>query len=298
MKLLVLSDVDVHSTYLLSEKFVPLEPTFDGILCCGPFGCSVEEVRSASTEMENLGISNMSSALAALENIVCRVIYLPSEDDPPKVLLEQLHLTPNSVSIYSRRLALTENLFVTGYTEVSQRLDSDESSSAPGPLEEDSGDWEELGSQLKVGQSWASPAELDIDDILEIGIQKSKEALELIHNSIGESIDPVSLELAEKNRRGLFVLNYVYAHTLNQFLFQKSELLQRAGINICIVNNTLRDDAAWTDRDSIRMRMPAKLGDISIIIPYSLRRDNKYLEVDLELKAGVWHLTSVQVGQM
>jgi hypothetical protein len=118
VNILLVFDVDTHSASLLAERFVPSKPQFDMVIVVGPFSraplTSKEEV--ATTE------GDIASTLAQLENIVCRVVYLSGESDPPSTLIEQLHLTPNSVNIYARKLDLREGLYISGFTETGENL--------------------------------------------------------------------------------------------------------------------------------------------------------------------------------
>lgn len=115
IRLAVLNDVDINSASLFAEKYVPQTPQFDAIVVAGPFASSSSSSSSSSLTLEQIAVAqgDMASIIAQLENVVCRVIYLPAEEDPPATLLKQLHLTPNSVNIYARRMNLRGNLFIS-----------------------------------------------------------------------------------------------------------------------------------------------------------------------------------------
>ena len=78
-------------------------------------------------------------------------------------------------------------------------------------------------------------------------------------------------ESNSSNTTGIFILDYKYQHTLNHFLFHIPELLQKVGINICIIPTT--NDA---------IKLPAKLGNLNLINPPSLIKTSKYLILHIE----------------
>lgn len=246
LKILVVYDVDIECVHLLTEKFVPL-PTghgFDCIMCVGPF--------DSRNDCDAMSLSEMSSVLAALENIVCRVIYLPAEIDLPQTLTEQLHLTPNSVNIFARRVTLIQGLFVSGYTEVSDSLNTAESEGEDG------------GSRM-VGA--------DIDNIINAGHQQ--------YVAAASATTPAAANILSSS--GIFILNYAFAHTLNQFLFHKTDVLNNAGISICVVPS----------KGDIQS-LPAKIGDLNIISVPSLRQDRRYVVANLSFEGGTWGLQSFE----
>lgn len=133
-----------------------------------------------------------------------QVIYLPGEPDPPAALCHQLHLTPNSVNIYARKMKLVNSLFIYGFTEKSEDL---------------------LGSKLPddVDRSPDSDDELD-------GVQvksSSTTSIEIIKDLLRSTSDDAS--------NGIFMLDYKFTHTLSHFLFHMTEGLESAGINLCII---------------------------------------------------------------
>ena len=41
-------------------------------------------------------------------------------------------------------------------------------------------------------------------------------------------------KISSNKPQGIFILNYKYTHTLNHFLFHMPELLEDAGVHVCI----------------------------------------------------------------
>lgn len=251
----------------LAEKFVPLEPTFDCIICCGPLTHNCDW---STDEGHAIAQGDMASIIASLENIVCRVIYLPSETDPTSSFSKQLHLTPNSVNIHARRLALRESLFVMGFTETSIDL------SATVATNRDDRD---------------RSAESD-DDLDGFEVQSGNSSIETIENIILEGrertlpcAESTSPSLSAAN--GIFVLKYKFAHTLNHFLFHMPESLEAAGIN-CIVIPPSESTVGEG------LKLPATFGSFSIVQPGSLRNEGKYSTIRLELVEGSWNVVSVE----
>lgn len=111
IEILVVYDINMQTADQIAEYFVSSKPKFDLIIIVGPFN----EDKALSTN-EDLAVveGDMASIIAQLENIACRVVYLSGGNDPRKTLIEQLHLTPNSVNLYARRLALRDGLFISG----------------------------------------------------------------------------------------------------------------------------------------------------------------------------------------
>ena len=75
LRILVLCDVDCNSASKLAEYFIPKPPQFDCCVVCGPFTQTEIENR----ELEAKAEGDVASVIAQLENIVCRVIYVPSD---------------------------------------------------------------------------------------------------------------------------------------------------------------------------------------------------------------------------
>jgi hypothetical protein len=199
LRLLLLSDVDMGTVTKLSEQFIHLPPQFDAILVIGPFGL----LDTNSQEEAAIALGDMASTLAQLENVVCRVFYLPTELEPARVLIDQLHLTPNSVNIMGRQLNLLDNLFVMGYSERSEK--------SMVPIQKDGEDETDASMEIMSGAS-----------------------LEHIQNLIN------SVQEIEKNesRLGMLAVRYEYSHTLNHLLFHMSEDLAKANIRVLIVSSS------------------------------------------------------------
>ena len=73
LRLLVVHDVDIHSSSLLAEKYVPLTPEYDAVLAIGPF---YHAPLDNQNKLEDYAVAegDIASSIAQLENIVCRVL--------------------------------------------------------------------------------------------------------------------------------------------------------------------------------------------------------------------------------
>lgn len=202
-------DIDGDSANALAEKFVRLTPEIDCILCCGPFTRDAQNQVdwAQSKEAYAVALADISSMIASFEQIQCRVVYLPSYLDPPTSFTSQLHLTPNSVNIHSRRMNLVDNLFVAGFTE------------AP----------ENLSESLDVHKDCE---EYESKDEVEV-----KSGISSI-----ESIEAV-LSGSSHGQEGIFVLKYRFAHTLNHFLFHMTERVREAGVQFCVIPPVLSEES-------------------------------------------------------
>jgi hypothetical protein len=248
LSILACADVDAESAQKIAERLVQEHPKFDLILLFGPFvhreTKSHEEVVTAE--------GDIASIIAQFENIVCRVCYLPSEQDPPNTLIEQLHLTPNSVNIHARRLNLTKELFLTGFSEKGNT---------------------EVGKGVSEGDRDRSA---ESDDEFEAQVEvKSALSVQVIAEIIsgGEERSSEAPTVPNIESSGIFALNYKFSHTLNQFLFHMSDQLNENGINLAIISSV-------SNRNEVT-RLPKKFGNLSIAALSSLR-EGFYTTIDME----------------
>ena len=281
VNLLVCYDVDTASVSSLAERFVsgPTSTTFDAILVVGPF------IHTDVYNKEDLSTAegDMASILAQLENISCRVIYLPAASDPPSSLVEQLHLTPNSVNIFARRLTLREGLFITGHTEVGADLEG-----GPVPPHMDRSD--ESDDEMENVELKSSTSSMAIiREILRAGDEQQKREIEeavattAAPSSSSTSTDAIA---ASDPFVGIFALNYLNVHTLNYFLFHMQDDLKASGITVCVI-------PCCTDE---AVRLPGTIFGKTIVVPQSLKNGGHYATLRMEKSAtdGRWLATSVE----
>lgn len=239
IEILIVHDISTQKASQLAETFVALAPKFDLIIVVGP---CCDSSNTITPENVAAAEGDMASSIAQLENITCRVVYLPGENDPPNTLMEQLHLTPNSVNIYARRLPLRTGLFITGFTETGENLDTN-----------------------KVPDDFDRSAESD-DELENVevksGISSVKAITEILNGEDqSESIDS-----------GIFLLNYKFIHTLNHFLFHMGEEIAASKVNLVIVAPKTED----------ALRLPSTFGKLQIVVPKSLREGGNYCTVRLK----------------
>lgn len=258
LKILLISDIDIISASLLAEKYIPNLPEFDLVVACGPF----THGNLNSSEEIAIAEGDMASTISQLENIVCRVVYLPTEDDPPSSLSKQLHLTPNSVNIHARYMSLKENLFVKGFTEKSQDLKT-------GKLPRDIDRSPESDDELENVEVISSASSVDI--INEICTNFDEDNMDNKVNNIS-------------NKTGIFILNYKYSHTLNHVLFHMPEILSDNNINICVIPSNTEESK----------RLPQKLGKLNLIVLKSLKDGNNYTILNLVYENLNWNVLSIE----
>lgn len=254
IRLLICANLDNDSVGRLSERCVPSSPQYDAIIACGPFGTNV----GTSTEEEDASkIADMASIIAQLENIVCRVIYLPSQKDPNVTVVEETHLTPNSITLHGRKFPLTKDLFISGFSEPDLSSDS----AAKISLDEDNNAEELEDVRVQTGHS----------------VQVLKDILTLEYPP-GDSAPAVFSS-------GIFVLLYHFSHTLNHFLFHLSDELDAAGVDLCIIAS---------DNEEVS-RLPKKFGKLSIASPGNLQQ-GRFTEVELvkSSETGRWATISIE----
>jgi hypothetical protein len=211
LRLLVCSNVDEDSVSKLVEKYVPHSPQFDAIVVIGPFNNPSKNSASTSEEGEACRIADITTIVAQLEHITCRVLYLPSQKEPLQLIVEEAHLTPNSLGIHGRHLSLLKNLSIFGFSET----DHTQATNLKSMVDEEN--IEEIYEDISVQSGQSAVV---IKDIL--------------------SLSPNSNE----GLSGIFVLQYHFAHTLNSFLFHMQDELQQAGIELCIISSTIGEETS------------------------------------------------------
>lgn len=211
-RILLCSNADYESAARLSERFVPQNPQIDAIIALGPFNC-MNDVSYASTEEEEAGkIADIASIIAQLETIVCRVMYLPSQKDPNQIIVEEPHLTPNSLTIHGRKVLLLKDLFIAGFSEPDLTCDATEVNNE--------GDAVETMDEIRVQSARSIEC---LRDTINLEIPESQDALPLT---------------------GIFALLYSFSHTLNHFLFHLTNDLDSAGIQLCIINSANAEETS------------------------------------------------------
>jgi hypothetical protein len=270
LRFLVCCDIDAISAAKLSEKFVPLPSFYDGIIAVGPF--YHEECESKEDEATALG--EIASTIAQLENIVCRVMYLPSAKDPLDMIIEQSHLTPNSVGIHGRRLNLTSDLYLMGFTEKT------DSSRVP--------------NSSSIGDHRVNLEEMENIEVVS-GVSSSIIRDMLINREEKhiDSSEKKSDQSANSTETGIFVFKYHFAHTLNEFLFHMNEEIEKAGVDLCIIASNA--DASIGCETS---RLPSKFGKLSLCAPRSLRQGGYYSTVEMKREGDRWNTSVVEHHQL
>lgn len=250
LHILACADIDIESASKLAEMFVEGSPQFDMIILFGPF--VHHEIKSEEGRVTAEG--DIASIIAQFENIVCRVVYLASEQDPPNTLREQMHLTPNSINIHARRMNLTNDLFVVGFTEKSE--DTKIGGVPPSDDRSAESDDELANTEVKSALSISI-----INEILDAGEEEM----------VGDGADYA--EPIKEIMSGIFALNYKFSHTLNHFLFHTTRQLDSAGVGLSIISSA-------SNRDEVT-RLPKKFGNQSIAALKSLRA-GFYTTIELE----------------
>jgi hypothetical protein len=263
--MLVVYDINTQTSSQLAENFIAHTPKFDVIVVIGPF---THDNRLSSKEDHAVAIGDMASSIAQLENISCRVVYLPGEDDPPSTLIEQLSLTPNSVNCYARRVNLRDGVFLTGFTETGDNL---EKRGVPDDFDRSEESDEELEDvEVKSGISSINI----IKEILLCEEDKNEEDPESEVKKMRCSSPIPNQTDGEKDADitgGVFLFNYKFTHTLNHLLFHLKDALMNAKVNLCIIPPITQD----------ALRLPATYGDMQILVPKSLVNGGNYSTVSM-----------------
>ena len=269
--ILVVSDVDWRSVTSLSEIIIRKSPEYDLIVVCGPF----IHKESESKEEASVQKSEMAAIIAQLENIVCRVVYLPSESDPVDTLTEQSYLTPNSVNIHGRKMTLLNNVYIAGYTEKSDNLRKSK-------LPEDFDRTQESDDELEGVEVHSQTTSELIEDLLfselnpQLNFEQSTCDLHLL-SKVSQSED-LSIQSDQENsisinKFGIFLFNYKYAHSLSYFLFHMTDKIETSGVKLCIIPATSADSS----------RLPEIFGSLHIVTPKSLRNTGYYNKIVLTI---------------
>lgn len=273
IKILILADVDIFSVSQLTEKLIKTKHEIDCIILLGPFHdvSSKQVPESNIQEKVSQDLANIAQIIAQLENIVCRVIYLSSEQDPVKSMTEQLHLTPNSVNIYGRSMSLLDGLFISGFTEKTENINSVEIDKLDDEMTPD-----------EVMETLPQNSQLSTSSIIQEILLNSfscddnydEEALQLF-NIVKHSYDDATSTKLQRNY-GIFVFNFKYAHSLSNFLFHMNDIIESSNIKLCVF-----PAISSTSSIDIVIRLPSVFGKLHIAKPKSLKDDNEYLIVNL-----------------
>jgi len=262
-RVLICSDIDGPSATRLTDHFVTSDPEFDAIILAGPLAHTDE--RPESKEEIAIHKADIVSIIAQFENLVCRVLYLPSENDPIDIRMEQQHLTPNSVNIHGRQIYLTSTLRLLGFSECSEEL-----------------------THGKIPRNVDRSAESD-DELENVGVasgQSGSIIQEMLRNSSPSATEPSTEAPMEDIATGIFALNYRYAHTLNQLLFHMSADLDQAKVGLCVITSAQCPETE---------RLPTKFGRLHIAAAKSLRRGGHNTVVDIENneESKLWDIISI-----
>jgi hypothetical protein len=286
MKFLVLRDLDIASVSRLAEHFVHNSPQFTACIACGPFSPCPDD---SSPEDVALALGNAATTIAQLENIVCRVIYLPSAEDPVEMLFKELHLTPNSVNIHGRWLQLAPSLFIGGYTEKSQ-LHAKEAAA-------ESGDEDQEEQDGKATLESSNSGEVIREMLMNIPADNTDTggSLSLKISSEGDGDDAKPSSEGDGERKGphsIFMLDTAYAHTMNQVLFHARAEMAHAGVSTCIC-------PSMENRDNSIVDAKKKIKDLNLLGPLSLKDKSKYLVLDYsrsgkETESIGWEMSNAQ----
>jgi hypothetical protein len=262
LEVLIVADVDLISSSALVEGYSMSDVHCDMILLCGPV-C----YRECETPEQIASVQgDISAIVAQLENIVCRVCILGSELDPSAIVTEQLHLTPNSVNIHGRSLSLSTGLSLLGFTETSGNL-------VQGKLPED------------VDRSADSDEELEA---MNVRVESSLTSVELINDLLDKA------RSENEGGRCIFAFHQKYPHTLNHLLFHMPEKLKDSGVSLLVTPPV----ATTSEGEAKEIRLPPKLGSLSIASPGSLRRNGEYCTVTLKRTASGASATTWEVHEV
>ena len=306
---LVIYEPDIHSTMVLAEKFVPNDPFFDVCIACGSFTGENVDV-SSSHEAAACALGDISSAIAQLENIVCRVLYLPGPLDPPELMRRQCSLTPNSVQVHGRTAQLAPGLHVAGYTEMSTTPSSSSSfSSSHSPYSEIAKRQSDFVGSLfngikhgfdKLDNRNSNRGEINVNEN-DRSINDHASAKDL--NSHGDVDGPTEvlrdiLNSFPDGETTIFAFHHQQRNTLCDFV-GVAEGATKVGCNgvlgACkglgvlilpreIINryNRLGDE---------HIEVPDKINGINVVQPMSLKNGGHYAILDLRLnrETGKWH---------
>ena len=253
LRLLVCHDLDLRCAVHLSDQLIQRSRRFDLVLLCGPFTSALNRI-PISAEEEAIRIADISSIIAQFENVVCRVVFLPSDYDPSKLRSDrQLFLTPNSMGINQSMLPLTPSLGIIGFLEDESMLNHE----APMPFDFDR-------SQ-------------ESDDELEGIVIKSSSSVPAIQLLL-ENVKAAQTSPTSK----LFVLNYKFAASLNQFLYHMPHLTN--DIFLCVLPQVSENP----------LNVPLRHGPGTVLLsPKSLRTGGYHYELVLSRNSSGWEVSEL-----
>ena len=237
----------------LSDHLIQQGRQFDLVVLCGPFTSVLNRI-PISAEEEAVRVADISSIIAQFENVVCRVVFLPSDYDPSKLRSDkQLFLTPNSMGINQSMLPLTPSLCIIGFLEDESMLSHE--STLPYDFDRSQESDDELEG-IVIRSSSSVPA-----------IQH------LLENVKAAQPSPMSK---------IFVLNYKFAASLNQFLFHMPHLTE--DVVLCLLPQVVESS----------LNVPLRHGPRTVLLsPKSLRTGGYHYELVLTENSSVWQVSEL-----
>ena len=253
LRVLLCHDLDLRSSIQLTDLLVRRGRKFDLVLLCGPFTSVLNRI-PISAEEEAIRVADLSSIIAQFENVVCRVVYLPSDYDPSKLRGDkQLFLTPNSMGINQCMLPLTPSLSIIGFLE------------------------EESMLNLESALPYDFDRSPDSDDELEGIVVKSSSSISGVQRLLENVKASQSTAMSQ-----IFVLNYKFATSLNQFLYHMPHLTN--DIILCVLPQVSESP----------LNVPLRHGPNTILLsPKSLRSGSFHYELNLSKSGSSWQVSEL-----
>ncbi|TMW56365.1 hypothetical protein Poli38472_006375 [Pythium oligandrum] len=125
LKLLLVSDLDgqiLRVTTLCEQIVCSHDSDVDAVLVCGGLVSESAPGAYRTGESKAAAEGDMMALISRLETIVCRVLYIPSSNDPPTTRLASPNLTQYSINCHSRTEQLTDGVGVMGENRYTKLL--------------------------------------------------------------------------------------------------------------------------------------------------------------------------------
>lgn len=252
MRILIVYDLTIQGAAALAEHFVSKEIRVDLILMLGPLIDSRDysEPKNRDQWAKNASrLGDISSTIALLENIVCRVVYLPTEID---ILVKdkEHHMTPNALNVHDRVLQLHKGLFVCGIIDNEGIIQG---------FEEDDPNEEHVNAEL------------------------SDDKLRILRSFVQQQTSLHSHNMGDECSTMLMLYKYTYASSLNHVLFHSSALLHASNVRCMVITPMEQDKESEAVPIAPIALPPAQTIDgVVVIAPPSFSQTQEYLMLDLD----------------
>ena len=297
IRLLIISDINLFHALRMRSRLLERKERYDFIILCGPL---VEYNKSAKNEL-----GTIISMISHFQTVCNKICYLLTEEDPfdnaGDIIMENLFfiknnisfgITPNSRNISNEKIILTENLFIAGYSEITDInrdiiTNDDNIYNAMDILSNDQINTDSISTSSLTLIKKNEKSE--IEQLLMKTIEKTSydlEIKEILNDDDGDDDDRNNNNDNDKDTSingGIFFFDYKYSESLDNFIMH--EEFKNFNIKLMIVT-------AKTN-DVVELAQKCPHNDCPILITESFNKTGNYYSVSMESVDDIWKVTDI-----